>query len=149
MRSSAQQPFPPPLQLQVFTVQGLGFGSFYTGASGGTVQISPTGARSTSGSVIGLHSDPGMQAIFTIRLVPGRLVHISMSNSAILYRSGGSETMTINNFVSDKPGNYFVTSGGQPFLNSVQIGATLQVGSLSTNPAGEYTGIFNVTFIQE
>ena len=148
-RGNAQQPFPPPLQLQVYTVQYLGFGSFYTGASGGTVQISPTGLRSTSGTVIGLTSGPGMQAIFNVRLVPGRLVHISMSNSAILTRVGGYETMTVTGFVSDKPGNSFVTTGGHPFINPVQIGATLYVGNLSSNPAGDYTGTFSVTFIQE
>ena len=147
--ASAQQPFPPPLQLQVFTIQGLGFGSFFTGGTGGTIHINPAGGRSTTGSVIGLPADPGMQAIFNVRLIPGRLVHINLSNSTMLYRSGGSETLTVTNFVSDKPGNVFITTGGQPFINPVQIGATLHVGNISSNPAGEYSGSFSVTFIQE
>lgn len=145
----AQQPFPPPLQLQVFTLQGIGFGSFFTGGTGGTIQISPSGGRTTTGSVVGLPAEPGMQAIFNVRLIPGRLVHINLSSSAILYRSGGSESLTVTNFISDKPGNTFVTTGGQPFINPVQIGATLNVGNISVNPAGEYSGSFSVTFIQE
>ncbi|HHN47547.1 MAG TPA: DUF4402 domain-containing protein [Bacteroidales bacterium] len=145
----AQTPFPPPNQLQVFNQQGLGFGSFYVGASGGTVVISPGGSRSTTGTVMGLASDPGMPAIFNVRLIPGRLVHISFSASATLTRAGGSETMTITGFTSDKPGNNFVTSGGHPFINPVQVGGTLNVGSISANPAGNYQGFFEVTFIQE
>ena len=145
----AQQPFPPPLQLQVFTIQGLGFGSFFAGGTGGTIQINPSGGRTTTGTVIGLPADPGMQAIFNVRLIPGRLVHINLSNSATLYRSGGSESLTVTNFTSDKPGNIFITSGGQPFINPVQVGATLNVGNISTNPAGVYSGSFSVTFIQE
>jgi hypothetical protein len=145
----AQQPFPPPLQLQVFTIQGLGFGSFFAGVTGGTIQINPSGGRTTTGTVIGLPADPGMQAIFNVRLIPGRLVHINLSTSATLRRSGGSESLTVTNFTTDKPGNMFVTRGGQPFINPVQIGATLNVGNISANPAGEYSGNFNVTFIQE
>ena len=145
----AQTPFPPPNQLQVFNAQGLGFGSFYVGASGGSVIISPTGNRTTTGTVMGLAADPGMPAIFNIRLIPGRLVHISFSSSATLTRIGGSETMTITGFTSDKPGNHFVTSGGHPFINPVQVGGTLNVGSISANPAGNYQGFFEVTFIQE
>ena len=142
-------PFPPPNQLQVFSSQGLGFGSFYTGSSGGSVTISPTGGRTTSGTVVGLMTDPGMPAIFNVRLVPGRLVHIQFDASATLTRMGGSETMIIDSFVSDKPGNSFVTSSGHPFVNPVQVGAKLNVGTISANPAGNYQGVFSVTFIQE
>lgn len=142
-------PFPPPNQLQVFNAQGLGFGSFYVGSTGGTVVISPTGGRTTTGSVLGLMSDPGMPAIFNLQLVPGRLVHIQFDASATLTRMGGSETMIIDNFLSDKPGNNFVTSSGHPFVNPVQVGATLNVGNIAANPAGNYQGMFSVTFIQE
>jgi hypothetical protein len=145
----SQTPFPPPNQLQVFNAQGLGFGSFYVGATGGTVVMSPGGSRSTTGTVMGLASDPGMPAIFNVRLVPGRLVHINFSSSATLTRTGGSETLTITGFNSDKPGNSFVTTGGHPFINPVQVGGTLNVGSISANPSGEYQGFFEVTFIQE
>jgi hypothetical protein len=142
-------PFPPPNQLQVFNAQGLGFGSFYVGSTGGTVVISPAGGRTTTGSVLGLMTDQGMPAIFNVQLVPGRLVHIQFGGTATLTRMGGSETMTINNFTSDRTGNSFVTSSGHPFINPVLVGATLNVGNISANPAGNYQGVFSVTFIQE
>jgi hypothetical protein len=144
-------PFPPPNQLQVFSAQGLSFGSFYVGATGGTIEINPvSGSRSTTGSVVELMSDPGLPAIFIVKLIPGRSVSISFGMlPAILTRSGGGETISIIELTSDKPGNSFVTSGGHPFHNEVRIGGTLQVGSISANPSGEYQGMFNVTFNQE
>jgi len=60
-----QTPFPPPNQLQVYGIQELNFGSFSTGASGGTVIISPEGFRSSTGSVI-LMGGNFNQAIFEV-----------------------------------------------------------------------------------
>jgi hypothetical protein len=145
----AQSPFPPPSQLQVFANQELAFGSFFTGSSGGTGTISPSGTRSVTGTVVNLALSPGSAAIFDLRLVPGRIVHIVFPASAQLTRIGGGETMTITNFTSDKPGNSFVTAASHPFINPVQVGATLNVQNSSVNPSGDYTGSFNVTFIQE
>ncbi|MGC9354126.1 MAG: DUF4402 domain-containing protein [Mariniphaga sp.] len=145
----AQSPFPPPSQLQVYANQELAFGSFFTGTSGGTVTISPTGTRSVTGTVVGLALSSGSAAIFDLRLIPGRIVHIVFPVSAQLTRIGGGETMTITNFISDKPGNSFVTTASHPFINPVQIGATLNVQNSTVNPPGDYTGTFTVTFIQE
>jgi hypothetical protein len=145
----AQSPFPPPSQLQVYANQELAFGSFFTGSSGGTVTISPTGSRSVTGTVIDMALIPGSAAIFDLRLVPGRVVHIAFPPSAQLIRNGGGETMTITDFTSDKPGNNFVTTANHPFINPVQVGATLNVQSSAANPSGDYTGTFTVTFMQE
>ena len=144
-----QSPFPPPNQLNVYATQELGFGSFYVGASGGRVVVSPDGNRSTTGSVTGLALSPGTPAIFDVRLIPGRVVHISFPSSAMLYKVESGESMTISEFTTDKQGNYFVTASAHPFINPVKVGATLYVGSMSSNPAGDYVGSFNVVFIQE
>lgn len=145
---SGQTPFPPPNQIQVYTSQGLSFGSFFTGSSGGAVQISPLGVRTTSGTVIGLASNPGHQAIFNVRLIPGRLVSIVYGPNVTLNRIGGGGSMTMSIGPSDK-GTSFVTSKGHPFMNPVQIGGTLYVGNMTVNPPGSYQGVFSITFIQE
>ena len=145
----AQSPFPPPGQLQVYATQELAFGAFFTGSSGGTVTLSPQGSRSVTGTVTGLALDNGSAAVFDLRLIPGRIVHIVLPASAQLVRIGGGETMTITNFTTDKPGNQLVTAASHPFINPVQVGATLNVQHSAANPSGEYTGSFNVTFIQE
>ncbi len=144
-----QSPFPPPNQLQVFAAQELGFGSFYTGPSGGTVTISPEGYRTTTGTVTGLALSAGSPAVFDVRLIPGRVVHISFPSSATLTKTGSGESMLISGFTSDKRDNYFVTTSAHPFINPVKVGATLHVGSVSANPSGDYVGSFAVTFIQE
>ena len=149
LKLQAQSPFPPPSQLQVYATQELAFGSFFTGSSGGTVTISPEGSRSVTGTVTGLALDNGSAAVFDLRLVPGRVVHIVLPTSAQLTHSSGGETMTITNFSTDKPGNQFVTAASHPFINPVQIGATLNVQHSAANPPGDYTGSFNITFIQE
>jgi hypothetical protein len=149
LASGQGAPFPPPNQLQAFNIQGLSFGSFYVGSTGGTVVISPTGVRTTTGTVLGLMADHGMPAIFNVQLLPGRMVHIQFGGTATLARMGGSETITISYFTSDKSGDSFVTSSGHPFINPVLVGATLNVGTTSANPAGDYHGVFSVTFLQE
>ena len=146
--SSAQNtPFPPPNQLQVFDMQALNFGSFSTGTSGGTVKISPQGFRTSTGSVI-LMGGFSNQAIFEIKLIPGRLVQIMLGPQATLTRIGGGGTMTMTLDATDR-GSSFVTDGGHPFFNPVQVGGTLEVGPTAANPPGEYEGQFSVTFIQE
>src|SRR5690554_5781640 len=98
----AQSPFPPPSQLQVYANQELAFGSFFAGTSGGTVTISPNGTRSVTGTVVELAQSPGLPAIFDLRLVPGRVVHIVFPTSAQLIRKGGGGIMMLTNFTTDK-----------------------------------------------
>ena len=141
-----QMPFPPPNQLQVYVVQDLNFGSFVTG-SGGSVTISPTGMRSASGNVF-LMGSAAYQAIFDVRLIPGRLVHIALGPPIQLYRVGGGGQVTMQIGPTDK-GSSFVTTGGHPFVNPVSVGGTLIVGDNTANPPGSYQGSFSVTFIQE
>ncbi len=142
-----QMPFPPPNQLQVYVVQDLNFGSFTTG-SGGSVIISPSGIRSATGNVF-LMGSAAYQAIFNVRLIPGRLIHIQLGPPIQLYRVGGGGQVTMEIGPTDKPNNQFVTTGGHPFINPVSVGGVLTVGDNTSNPAGAYQGNFSVTFIQE
>lgn len=147
--ASAQgAPFPPPREISVFATQDLMFGEFFTGEAGGTVVVSPSGIRSSTGTVvlIGGHSQP---AIFIVELLPGRLVHILINpQTIILNRTGGGGTMSMSIGPPDK-GTSFITHGGHPFRNPVQVGGTLHVGAITSNPPGDYHGTFHVTFIQE
>ena len=140
-------PFPPPNQLQVFGIQDLNFGSFATGDMGGSVVISPEGIRTSTGSVI-LMGGNFNQAIFEIKLIPGRLVQIVMGSKIQLIRAGGGGSMTMQVGPADR-GSSFVTNAPHPFFNTVKVGGTLHVGSDGLNPPGDYEGSFNVTFIQE
>lgn len=136
-------------QLRVEVVRDISFGSFYVGANGGTIAITPQGTRTTTGTIVPMASSTEAPAIFQVRsltLFPRR-VHIVFPASAYLIRSGGNEKMILNNFRSDKPSDSFPVSF---FLTqTVYVGATLTVQGLSANPPGNYTGNFSVTFAYE
>ncbi len=148
LKSGAQNmPFPPPRNIVVYQAQGLNFGEFYP-ASGGTVVVTPSGGCSTTGGVI--HSGGNCYpACLIVELLPGRMVHINYSATATLTRVGGGGSMTMVIGPTDKSEDQFVTNASHPFHTWVYIGGTLQVGSPSSNPAGDYSGSFEVTFIQE
>lgn len=140
-------PFPPPKVIKVYNIQGLAFGNFYTGSSGGTVVVNPNGTRSVTGSVMAM-GGTFHQALFIIELLPGRLVQIMMDPTVTLYRNGGGGSMSMTLGPASKP-NPFVTSAGHPFHNQVAVGGTLYVGNHVSNPIGGYSGSFAITFIQE
>lgn len=140
-------PFPPPRELRVYTAQGISFGNFFPGATGGSVIVDQTGVRTTTGSVV-LAGGMYQPAIFIIELLPGRQVHIGLSGASTLTRVGGGGTLTMSIGPTSR-GTSFVTNAGHPFRNPVQVGGTLYVGNISMNPSGSYEGTFDVTFIQE
>ena len=136
----------PPLRVNV--VQDLSFGSFVIGASGGTITITPEGTRTTTGTIVHLANSTEAPAIFEVSK-PGsskKQVNIVFPASAYLTRSGGSERIVVNNFKSDKPSGFWSSL----FLTQrVNVGATLTVQGLSSNPPGNYAGTFSVTFAYE
>jgi hypothetical protein len=134
--------------LRVNVVQGLSFGSFVVGASGGTITITPEGTRTTTGTVVPLAISTEAPAIFEVRSITliARWVNIVLPASAYLTRSGGRERIVVNNFKSDKPSDSFLVSN---VTQRVNVGATLTVQGLSSNPPGNYAGTFSVTFAYE
>jgi len=140
-------PFPPPKEIRVYTAQGISYGNFFPGTTGGTVVVDPNGFRSSTGSVV-LAGGMFQPAIFIIELLPGRLVNIMLSPASTLTRVGGGGTLTMAIGPTSR-GTSFVTNAGHPFRNPVQVGGTLYVGNISMNPSGSYEGTFDVTFIQE
>lgn len=135
-------------QLRIDVVQDISFGSFYVGANGGTITITPEGTRTTTGTIVPLATSTETPAIFEVRsltLFPRR-VHIVFPASVYLTRSGGSERMIVTNFKSNKPSDSFWAS---LLTQTVNVGATLNVQGPSANPPGKYTGTFSVIFAYE
>lgn len=145
--NSQNMPFPPPGQMQVFTVQHMNFGSFFNGSGGGQVILSPEGFRTATGNIL-LAAGTYFQAIFDVRLIPGRWVQIHLGSATTLELAGGGGSMLLTIGPTDR-GTGFVTTGGHPFRNPVKVGGTLTVGNTATNPPGNYSGSFFITFIQE
>jgi len=139
----------PPSQMKVQVTQPLSFGSFFPGFSGGDIIVSPYGNRTVTGTIVAFPDITSLPARFEVRLIPNRIVHIMLPTDATLTHTEGKGKMTVINFTSDKPGNSFITTTGNPFINPVYIGATLKVQSSTVNPPGNYRGTFTVTFVRE
>jgi hypothetical protein len=139
---------PRPITIFVNPAQGLSFGAFIQGNSGGTVIISSSGTRSVTGSIIQANMGYSFSpAIFEVDAEPGTLVTIVNGPDIPLSGSnGGSMTMHIGNSSQGSP---FVATAVSPSRTLLRIGGTLTVGSPLANPPGNYNGTFLVTFIQQ
>jgi Domain of unknown function (DUF4402) len=123
----------------------LNFGRFSPETQGGTVMVTPDGARTATGTVElsgGTHNPASFyvtgegSATFSIILPAG---------PAILTNTGSSKTMQVSNWVSNPPqgiGAGLLTRGSQ----EIKIGASLIVGPLEANPVGLYSGTYAITF---
>jgi hypothetical protein len=123
-------------------VQDLAFGAIIRGGSAGTVTISTTGTRSSTGGVFLLPSGYAayMQASFTVWVRrKNRTVQITLPSSVII--SSGSNSMTVNTFTSSPSGTF--TSPTANYITTINVGARLNVGA--NQARGTYSGTFNVT----
>jgi hypothetical protein len=144
----AQQPPPRPIAIYVNPAQGLIFGAFFQGVSGGTVIVYPDGSRSVTGSIVQANLGfPFSPAIFEVDADPG--TRISILNGPDVLLSGSNGGALLLHIGSSSTGSPFIAAAIPPARTQVRIGGTLTVGSPLANPAGAYSGLFSVTFIQE
>lgn len=144
----AQEPPPRPISVYVNPAQGLIFGAFFQGITGGQVIIHPDGSRTVSGSIVQANLGfPFSPAIFEVDANPGTLISIMNGPDVVLSGSnGGTLSLHIGPASTGTP---FIATATSPARTLVRIGGTLTVGSPPANPAGNYSGTFSVTFIQE
>lgn len=144
----AQQPPPRPIQVYVNPAQGLIFGAFFQGVTGGTVTVYPDGSRSVTGDLVQANlGQPFSPAIYEITANTGTMISIMNGPDVTLTGSnGGSIRLHIG---ISSTGSPFITTVTPPAMTLVRIGGTLTVGSPLANPSGSYSGMFSVTFIQQ
>lgn len=143
------QELPPrPVAIYVNPAQGLIFGAFFQGTTGGSVIVYPDGSRSVTGDIIQANLGiPFSPAIFEVEANRGTLISILNGPDVTLTGSNGG-TMTLH-VGAASTGTQFVSTTQAPARTQVRIGGTLTVGNRLANPAGTYSGSFSVTFIQE
>lgn len=127
---------------QTLTNSGaLSFGAF-TAGSGGSITVTPGGARLKTGGVILVNqSGTAGAAQFTISGTPSAVFAITLpADGTVVLSDGASGTMALNAFTSN-PGTTGILGGGG--TATITVGATLTVGGAQT-PAS-YSGAFNVT----
>jgi len=142
-----QEKPPKPIAVTVSTIQHLNFGTFIVSGAGGTVTVDSYGIRSAYNDIylpsISSTTTP-TPALFVVTALPGTLITIVNGPDAPLSSSNGGTIML--KIGQSSTGSPFVTKG---LTTDVFIGGTLTVGSLSANPAGNYNGSFQITFIQQ
>jgi Domain of unknown function (DUF4402) len=139
---------PPPRPVVVTVTQNLGFGAFTQGGLGGTIVINTSSVRSATGDVILLNLGYTFSAA-SYKLVAnaGTVISILNGSDVILPGSNGG-SMTLHIGVSS-PLSPFVINTVPPGFTMMNVGGTLTVGNPGSNPPGNYSGIFDITFIQE
>lgn len=137
---------PRPITVTVDVARQLQFGSFIQAGSYGTVTIDYSGTRTATGSVILPNISSSAfptSAVFIVDAEPGTLITIMNGPPSSLSNGGYTMTLTLG---ESSVGSPFITQSQE---THVYIGGTLEVGPLTANPAGAYSGTFNVTFIQQ
>ena len=144
----AQEPPPRPVSVYANPAQGLIFGAFFQGITGGSIIVYPDGSRSVTGSVISTNLGfPFSPAIFEVAANPGTLISIMNGPDVTLTGSnGGSMVLHLG---TSNTGSPFIMTATPPVSMQIRIGGALTVGSPLANPSGSYSGSFSVTFIQE
>ncbi len=146
----AQQPPLPPRPIAIFAnpEQGLIFGTFFRGNTGGSVIIYPDGSRSVTGDIVQSNIGvPFSPAIFEVDANQGTIIAILNGPDITLNGSnGGTVLLRIG---SSNTGSPFITSVQRPSRTAIRIGGTLFVSGPLTSPSGSYSGNFYITFIQQ
>lgn len=143
----AQELPPRPLVVTV-TGQTLSFGAFTHGAVGGTVTISSGGIRSATGDVILLSLGYSYSTtLYEIVANPGTIVSILNGPDVTLPGSnGGSINLSVG---ASDPVSPFVTTNIPPLPTYLNIGGTITIGNSVANPPGDYSGTYDITFVQQ
>ena len=129
-------------EIAISNTSGLAFGKFAAG-SGGSITVDTNGARTRSGGVVLLSSGAGAAAAFNIgdpdagNLTKTYIITLPANDTVTL--ASGSNSMAVNNFISNPSGSAIMSAGTQ----TLTVGATLSVGA--DQPVGNYSGNFSVT----
>ena len=118
--------------IAIANVSDMDFGNVASSGTAGTVELTPAGARSTTGGVT-LPATTGTvsAATFTVTGEDGFSYVITLPAVATTITYGGN-TMTVNTWTSNPSGTGTLTGG----TSTLTVGATLNVGI--NQPAGTY-----------
>jgi len=147
LRVNGQELPPRPIKVTVSLVQNLSFGAFYHIGTGSVI-IFPDGSRSSTGGVVllimGYSFNSGLYDVVANR---GTLVSILNGPDATLTGSNGG--FLILHIGDSDPLSPFIVTTTPPAATQVRIGGTVIVGNAGANPPGNFSGTFDVTFVQE
>ncbi|MCX6226443.1 MAG: DUF4402 domain-containing protein [Bacteroidia bacterium] len=130
--------------ITAFESSPMNFGRFSTGDQGGSIVIPASGAAVSTSSVITTDSEIN-PATFSVSGAKDATFSVTLPEGPTTLTSHTGDTMTVTDWTatSGKGDDAYILAGG---IQTVKVGATLQVGSINDNPKGIYTGSYKVTF---
>lgn len=132
--------------IAITSAADLSFGSFAAGTGAGSITISTSGERTSSGVVV-IGSSSGAAARFDITGAPGATYSITHGGTAVLTNTGGaSETMALTKFSDLTGGN---ATSGEASTGVLDSGGTqsLYVGGTLSVAANQAVGVYAGTVI--
>ena len=124
--------------------QPLSFGRFSPEIAGGSIQIRPDGVKQSSGAVIPTGDGHAPASFFVTGHLKAQFEVILPEGPVMIFRDGGSESMIVRDFEADNNDGIWILDDGTRVVN---LGATLEVGSLEENPTGMYSGTYSIIFL--
>lgn len=120
----------------------LAFGSFISPASSGTITVSATGARSSTGGINLRTGGTVAAASFTMTGSSNSSYTITLpANNSVTINHGG-QTLTLTNFTCSLPLSGARLGGGVTSM-TFTVGADAII--VPNAPSGSYSGTFNIT----
>lgn len=130
------------IPISLSSIQDMNFGTVAPGISDGSIDLSAAGVTTEVDTAVSF--DGEAQGIFRVTGAKGQAYLFSISPTATLTKEGGSETLTINNFVHNHAG-FTGMINAITGVDTIHIGATLLLPSVTV--AGDYTGTYTVTVL--
>lgn len=123
-------------QIVLTNSRAIDFGRFVA-ATGGTITVSPTGARTRTGGVVLLNSPSAGAAVFNVGKSNGgatnKAVAITLPANGSVRMTSGANSMALSAFVTSPASILTVPNGGV----TLSVGATMTVSP--NQPRGNYT----------
>jgi|GEM_PF-1794863 len=136
----------PNIQSSITQLSPLQFGSFVATNGGGTIHISYSGERYSTGNVILLYDDSNFSpAIFEVIAPSNTLVQIIFDKECVLKNKFGNEIIVYLDELNT--GNLFVTPENAENGFLVYLGGYINVISSAETLTGEYVGNINLTIV--
>ncbi|MFZ4400312.1 MAG: DUF4402 domain-containing protein [Bacteroidales bacterium] len=127
----------------VTEIQQLSFGQFSPIASGGSITITPQGSRTTDGSVV-VTEAAVHQGVFSVSGTQDNKLNVLLPITPVyIYHQNGVNFMYLDSWTVEMP-NGGTSESNKNFI--VNIGSTIHVSPIESNPIGFYLGTYPVVF---
>lgn len=132
----------------VVVLAEINFGAFYPGDLGGTISVDPRGFLTVTGTTRSLPIG-GIPSPITLEIKsrPATMIQVVFPREILLYGVNGGQMVFRPGPL--EYGNVFVSPMNAPDGFTVNMGGTLEVGTVNENPPGDYFGSFSFTIVSE